>query len=205
MLSGCIITQDEEPRIATAIESILPVVDEIIVLDGGSTDRTLEVASAFPKVKVLSNPFNPIAGDSFADQRNKCKSYSQGSWVLFIDADEFYPEYVIATIPRLMADAENDAYAFIRKSFVDGVLMNPFNLDYQVRLFRRYCKYEGEMHEGVVGFSNMRFCNLEIMHYKTTVQQQEDNERCWNMGQTPPLGWVKVDNTWVWQPGLNPA
>jgi len=203
LLSGCMIVQDEEECIARAIENVIPAVDELVVLDGGSLDRTVDIAGAHPKVRLFTHHFDPIAGDSFADQRNRCASYAQGDWILFIDADEFFPDYVLATLPRLIFDPENDAYAFIRKTFIDGNLMNPFNLDYQIRLYKRWCKYEGKMHEGVTGHSRLRFCNLEIMHYKTTAWQQKDNERCWDMGQAPPEGWIKIDSTWVWQPVTN--
>lgn len=200
MLSACMIVQDEEECIARSIENVMSTVDEVVILDGGSSDRTTQIAQSYPKVRLFSEPFDPVGGDSFADQRNKCRDRAEGGWIVFIDADEVYPRYVLQAFPQLMANEEHDAYAFIRKTFIDGVLMNVFNLDYQIRFFKRYCKYEGQYHEGVTGYSNLRFCNLEIMHYKTAAWQQKDNERCWDMGQVPPEGWFKVNGAWIWDP-----
>lgn len=200
MLSACMITQDEEECISRSIENIMGAVDEVVVLDGGSTDRTCQIAESYPKVRLFKHHFDPVGGDSFADQRNRCRDYAGGGWIVFIDADEIYPQYVLGCFPRLMADEQHDAYAFIRKTFIDGYLANIYNLDYQIRFFKRYCKYEGQYHEGVVGHSNLRFCNLEIMHYKTTAWQDKDNFRVWDMGQEPAEGWVKVNGVWQYKP-----
>lgn len=204
MLSASMIAQDEEECIERALNSIEAYVDEIIVVDGGSKDRTREIASAYEKVKVVDVPFDPIGGDRFDEHRNIAISLTQGEWVLVIDADEYYDMHVMNALPQLMQPqvwgmpVNTDAYAFSRRTFIDGRLMNPVNLDWQIRLFKRYCRYYGAIHEGVGGYSCRVDCNLHIMHDKTTAWQQKDNERCWDMGQQPPIGWKKIDGTWQW-------
>ena len=53
MLSACMITQDEEECISRSIENIMGAVDEVVVLDGGSTDRTCQIAESYPKVRLF--------------------------------------------------------------------------------------------------------------------------------------------------------
>ena len=93
-ISVLIMTQNEEMNIATTISSIRGYFDQIIVVDSFSTDRTLEICSAFTEVEVYSNFF-----EHWALQRNwmlqNCEI--RNDWVFFLDADEsidfiFYSE-----------------------------------------------------------------------------------------------------------------
>lgn len=196
-LSACMIVQDEEECLARALDSIEPYVDEIIIVDGGSIDKTKEIAISYAKVKIFDIPFP----DNFAVQKNNAIERASGDWILFMDADEYYDDYTVANLARLMDNGKYDAYAFSRKTFIDGYLINIFNHDFQVRLFGNHCKYEaGELgfSEQVVGYNNLQLCNLVIKHYKKADWQHKDNVKYWNMGLTPPPGWLKVDGKWTW-------
>lgn len=199
--------QDEEECIDRALNSIHCYVDEIIVVDGGSTDKTREIATSYKNVKLFDLPFRPVEGDRFDTHRNTAIALTEGEWVLVIDADEYYDTHVMKAIREELLFPERfgmppatDAYAFSRRTFIDGRLMNVVNLDWQIRLFKRYCRYYGRMHEGVGGYSCRVDCNLHIMHDKKTEWQQLDNERCWDMGQQPAPGWVKLEGVWTWKP-----
>jgi hypothetical protein len=195
------IVQDEEVCVQRAIDSVKDYVDEIIILDGGSNDKTREICLSNEKVKLFNVPFNPIAGDSFATQKNNAIEKASNEWIWFIDADEYYNDYVGQSLQYMIDPNMNDGvdcYAFSRKTFIDGRLMNITNQDWQYRLFKNYCRFHGVMHEGVVGFNKNSYCNLDIMHYKTTEWQHKDNERVWNMGQEPPEGWIKFNGKWEW-------
>ncbi|PTL58463.1 glycosyltransferase family 2 protein [Paraconexibacter algicola] len=80
-LSACLITQDEEERLPAALAS-LAFCDEIVVVDSGSTDRTVELARA-AGATVVHNPW-----PGFARQRNVALRHATGDWVVEIDADE---------------------------------------------------------------------------------------------------------------------
>jgi glycosyltransferase involved in cell wall biosynthesis len=206
MLSGCMIVQDEEECLARALDSIHDYVDEIVVVDGGSTDGTKAIAESYPKVRLHDIGFRPTDGDRFDVQRNRAIELTQGEWILVIDADEYYDPHVMNALPSLMnpesigLPPHTDAYGFSRRTFIDGHLMNITHTDPQIRLFKRWCRYNGHIHEGVTGYAFAVFCNLHIMHDKTTAWQQKDNERCWDMGQEPTLGWTKVDGVWQYTP-----
>ena len=85
-ISVVLITKDEEGNLSKTLESVLPLVadgkGEIIVLDSGSTDRTLEIAQAYG-AKIFSEPWR-----GFAAQKNSAMEKASCDWVLQLDADE---------------------------------------------------------------------------------------------------------------------
>lgn len=81
--SALVLSQDEELQIETCLRSLAPAT-RIVLLDSGSTDRTLEIAGRFAAVEVVKRPFS-----NFADQRNSgLARFPVGEWVLHLDADE---------------------------------------------------------------------------------------------------------------------
>jgi len=197
MISACMIVQDEEECLNRALNSIYDYVDEIIIIDGGSVDKTREIALSYSKVKLYDIPFP----GNFANQKNSAIEKASNDWILFLDADEYYDSYTMVNLQKLIDENEYDAYAFSRKTFIDGVLLNLFDLDFQIRLFRNYCIYKDSklgISEGIFGFKNLKHCNLDIKHYKRIEWQQKDNELYWDMGIEPPKGWSKIDGKWTW-------
>ncbi len=83
LLSACLIVKDEERMLPACLESVRDVVDEIIVYDTGSSDRTVELARA-----AGAQVFEGVWEDSFAIARNSALEHARGEWVLSIDADE---------------------------------------------------------------------------------------------------------------------
>ena len=82
-ISLCMIVKNEQPNLVRCLSSIKNVVDEIIVVDTGSEDRTKEIASIFG-AKVFDAPWN----DDFAEARNTALSKATGDWIFVLDADE---------------------------------------------------------------------------------------------------------------------
>jgi glycosyltransferase involved in cell wall biosynthesis len=82
-LSLCMIVKDEEELLPGCLEAVEAAVDEIIIVDTGSTDRTVEIAESF-SARVLHVPWN----GSFSDARNAGLDAATGDWVLYLDADE---------------------------------------------------------------------------------------------------------------------
>lgn len=81
-LSVVIVCQDEEHNIARTLDSVRWA-DEVILVDSGSTDRTLEIAATYPNVRIFREPWKGFAG-----QKNSGMEKATGDWVLWIDADE---------------------------------------------------------------------------------------------------------------------
>lgn len=88
-ISACLIAKNEEDRIERALKSIVDHVDEIIVVDTGSTDRTVELASKYAKV-VTFTECNHSSGEimNFSMARQKSFDLAQHDWVVWMDADD---------------------------------------------------------------------------------------------------------------------
>jgi len=131
-LSAIIITRDEAANIAACLAS-LAFCDERIVVDSGSTDDTIAVATA-SGAKVVRHEW---AG--FGPQKNFALKLAQGEWVLSLDADERVPAALAAEIMTTIASARADGYEISRLSTFLGRTMrhSGWYPDYVLRLFRR--------------------------------------------------------------------
>lgn len=118
MISVLIITKNEEDVIADAIKSVKDLADEVIVVDGGSADRTIEVAEKHG-AKVVKNKFK-----NFSDQRDLARSASHEPWILYLDSDESATPEFINELKEGIRSAENDSsiagFYVRRKTFFYG-------------------------------------------------------------------------------------
>lgn len=109
-ISACIITKNESLIIENCLQSIKNIIDEIIVLDTGSTDNTPEICLRYGKV------YFDIWEDDFAKARNKAISYITGDWILFIDSDEIITketqEKFVLFRERLLQAQDYDIFCF---------------------------------------------------------------------------------------------
>jgi len=103
-LSVFIIAKNEEDRIEGAIHSIKGWVDEIVVVDSGSTDNTVEKARESGATKVV---FNEWSG--YGPQKNYAQSLCKNKWILNIDADERVTESLRKEIVDLFASGKLDS------------------------------------------------------------------------------------------------
>jgi len=194
MISACMIVQDEEVCVSRALDSIHDYVDEVIIVDGGSADRTRDIVLQYSKVRLFDIPFQM----DFALQYNNAIERATGEWILMIDADEYYPKYTCENLIILtLVEPEADAFSFPTKTFVDGKLLNPHYPDPHIRYFRNYCRYAGKFHSSLIGFKKLIPSNLDLFHDKTAQQQWDSNFLYWDMGQAPQPGWQKIDGKWV--------
>ncbi|NQX64567.1 glycosyltransferase family 2 protein [Paenibacillus alba] len=82
-ISLCMIVKDEEELIAACLNSVKNWIDEMIIVDTGSSDRTIEICQSFGAT-VLAYEWN----NNFADARNHGLAHATGDWILYLDADE---------------------------------------------------------------------------------------------------------------------
>lgn len=92
-LSICAISWNEERDLPHWLANVVPLADEVIIVDDGSNDKTEEIArQAGVKVKFFSYPMGP--DKHFGNQRNRCISHATGEWLLHMDIDErITPEF----------------------------------------------------------------------------------------------------------------
>jgi tetratricopeptide (TPR) repeat protein len=137
------IVKNEEAYLADCLKSAKPFVDEIIVVDTGSIDRTVEIAKQFG-----ARVFHFAWCDDFAAARNESLRHAQADWILVMDADE----RITLGSGKLMRRLINapDVVAYIVKLLLpkegDGGMMR---LGWLPRLFRNRigARYEGTIHE----------------------------------------------------------
>lgn len=132
-LSVAIITCNEEANLPRTLASV-GFADEVIVLDSGSTDRTLEIAASFHNVKVFSESWK-----GFSAQKNSAIEKCTCQWVLSLDADEeLCRELQIEMRTLLTGDPPADAYLLRRRNLFLGrwIRFGGFYPDAKLRLFR---------------------------------------------------------------------
>lgn len=128
-LSLCMIVKDEESRLGKCLRSVKKLVDEIIVIDTGSTDKTIEIAQSFG-ARVESFEWN----HDFSAARNEGLKYVTGDWVLVLDADEVLSPQIIPQIREVIKTDDYILINLVRHEI--GAQQSPYSL--VSRLFRRH-------------------------------------------------------------------
>jgi glycosyltransferase involved in cell wall biosynthesis len=142
------IVRDEEAALSRCLNSVADVVDEIIIVDTGSTDRTVEIAVEH-HATVLHHDFTQV---DFAAARNRGLVAARGDTVLVLDADETLDPASAPIVRALAAESEDAGYVVTRRN-VPADPARPAWYDHAVRLFshRPSFRYEGRVHETIDG------------------------------------------------------
>ncbi len=162
-ISVCIITKNEE-KILPCCLYFLSWVDEIIVVDGGSSDKTVEIAKNYG-AKVFYKKW-----EGYANQKNFAISKAKGEWILSIDADEIVKDELKKEILSvIIQDNEIKGYFIKRKNYYYGKFINfgACKNDYQLKLFKRgYGKYEAApVHETIKINGKSGYLKNFLLHY----------------------------------------
>jgi glycosyltransferase involved in cell wall biosynthesis len=164
-LGIAIITHNAAARLAQCLESA-SFADDIVVIDGGSTDATLEIARAHgARVRIARD------WPGFGPQKNRALDALSTDWVLSIDADEVVTPELAASIRAAIADPRADVYAIDRLSSFCGrwITHSGWYPDWIPRLFRRgSARFSDDLvHERLVTPAGTSVARLEgkLMHY----------------------------------------
>ena len=144
-ISACYIVKNEENVIQRSIDSLMDAVDEIILVDTGSTDQTIEVAKKYPKVNIYSYTWQ----NDFAAARNVAIEKAAGDWIIFLDADEFFPPETVKNIRAVIEKAQSPAVLLVRMKNIESVNGELLTEFWAPRIFRRLpsLRYQGKIHE----------------------------------------------------------
>jgi len=181
-ISAYIICKDEEAVLARCIQSFQTAVDEIVVVDSGSTDHTLDVAHSF-QAKVTAITWQ----DDFSYARNVALSKCSGDWIIPIDADEYFSEGDADKIRQLIARLKAE------RPDCDGLMCNMINIDpktkqklsqiLHVLAFKKTpgMSYVRPIHEQLKKDGrdlNLLFTNeVSIMHTGTATDEVKDKQK----------------------------
>jgi glycosyltransferase involved in cell wall biosynthesis len=162
-IAATIITLNEERNIARAIES-LRCCDQIVVLDCGSTDRTVELATRLGAVVVEDN------WPGYAKQKNRAAEYAEHDWILSLDADEALSEALEGEIWNVKKRGPAyDGYTMPRMAQYMGrwILHGGWYPDRKVRLYNRTkAQWEGEfVHETVKVSGSVGHLESNLLHF----------------------------------------
>ncbi|MFC4777936.1 glycosyltransferase [Paenibacillus sp. GCM10023252] len=169
LISLCMIVKNEEENLPRCLQSVHGAVDEIIIVDTGSEDRTVEIAQQYGAV-IVTTPWQ----DNFAQARNAGLSQAAGDWILFLDADE---ELEQGCADRLRHYAEGDeAVAYLLQVWNyggtredGGAAINPV-----LRMFRNrpQHRFVGRIHEQIAApilehnaEAKFELTDIRIHHY----------------------------------------
>jgi tetratricopeptide (TPR) repeat protein len=194
-LSVCMIVKNEEKYIARCLASLIPVADEIIVVDTGSTDRTKDIAKIFG-AQVYDLPWT----DDFSAARNHSLSFAKGQWILIHDANEVISSRDYDKLRDIVGQKTQQpvAYTLTTRTYtnntsVEGWTQNSgeypdeeegfgWCLSTKTRLFRndKQIRFQNQVHEllepslAQVGIE-IRHCAIPIHHYSKLDQERSSS------------------------------
>lgn len=164
-LSFTVITKNEEKCLAACLANIRDVADEIVVVDSGSTDRTMEIATEMADVAVFHE------FEDFAKQYNYAASITKYPWMFNIDADELLTDELKERIRKIKLKGTGKylAFCFPRKTFDrDGKLLFTTNSypGFHYRLYNRdRCWIRRPVHVTLEVPGKKKFYPEHFLHY----------------------------------------
>lgn len=181
-ISLCMIVKDEEDFLEECLQGVKQFVDEIIVVDTGSTDSTKEIAKKFTD-KVFDFPWT----NDFSAARNESLKHATKDWILVLDADEKITKQDFARIMQLIKTDDFPAYSLIQRNYTNdsglkdwqasdaGNSFSGFSPAIVTRLFKRGFTYSGKVHENILDSmqgKKVKSTTIAIHHFAN--QRSED-------------------------------
>lgn len=158
-ISLCMIVKDEEKFLPVCLNSVHGHVDEIIIVDTGSTDNTVEMASQF-NAKIYHHAWE----NSFSKARNYSLQYATCNWILILDADEELDKHDSHKLREVIKDDNvNVLYLPVHDKSFDGPVRSVSN---SVRVFKNNLgfHYEGIVHNKLICSELSKNIDIKIYH-----------------------------------------
>jgi len=165
-ISVAIAVYNEEDNLSNCLNSIKDLADEIVIVDGGSTDKTLDIAKKFnAKIIRTGNP------QIFHVNKNKAIDAASSDWILQLDADEVVSEELSSEIKKTTSLKSNiNGYWIPRRNFFLGRFLTKGGQypDYTLRLYKRG---QGrlpakDVHEQAVVQGKVGYLNNPLLHLR---------------------------------------
>ena len=166
-VSICMIVKNEENNLPRLLKSITPLISdgfaELIIVDTGSTDKTIEIARKY------TDRIYETEWTGFSDARNKSISYAKGDWIFILDADEEVPYESCINLRRMLLDPKINKYNTISIEVRDYKAgSNAYNIFSQTLLFKNDGEfhYKGKIHNvPVFKYPMVKTDAVYIYHY----------------------------------------
>ena len=156
-----ILSKNSEKKIEKCLSSLKGWTDEIILVDGGSTDNTIKIAERFG-AHVYSHPFS----GSFARERNFGTDKASSDWVLQLDSDEIVTDSFKQKCDATLPAAKCTAFKFRRKNvFLGHEFTYGGWYHWSQHLFKKgSARYEGRVHEKMIVNGDVGLIDADILH-----------------------------------------
>ena len=175
-LTLSMIVKNEEKHLLRCLSSVKDVVDEVVIVDTGSTDSTIEIAESFD-AKIYN--FDWI--NDFSAARNFALSKCKGNWILYLDADEELCKYSVDELLNKINDKPSAINCIVKSLTNEN---SGFGLMKYPRLFPNddRIKFEGKVHEQIQNSLNKNNIplidsNIEIIHYGYLLDEVSANRK----------------------------
>jgi glycosyltransferase involved in cell wall biosynthesis len=190
-ISFAIILQNEQDYISYCLENIKKIADEIVIVDGGSTDASLTIAQKYTD-KIYHRKFD----NDFSTQRNFAVERCKKPWIFMIDADETLEYNLLGALKDIINSNKNtELFYFPRINTIKDLNEKPWLIsrygwnvnsegrinypDIQGRLFKNdypRIRWVDKVHERVEGAKNSIIVNnMHIIHEKNWTRQERQN------------------------------
>ncbi|MCH5156735.1 MAG: glycosyltransferase family 2 protein [Clostridiales bacterium] len=165
-LSVTLIVKNEQDNLARLLP-MLSFADEIVVVDTGSTDKTVEVAQCF-----TDNIYYYTWCDDFSKARNFAISKATCQYIMWLDADDILSPITQKALHGWKISSENADIYYMRYS-MQGEF--PFWF-WRERIIRRCnkCRFKGFIHESISPFGDIRYLDCEVIHMPTETHEQRN-------------------------------
>ena len=161
-ISACILTKNEEENIERCLQSIAPYVDEIVIVDDFSEDKTVEIAKKYSKTKIFKNELT-----RFDEQRNYGAMNASEEWIFALAPDEDVSEELLKKLKDLTNTDKYDAYSFLMQftGLTDAEKKWQNYPRFDIRLYRKSkAMYQGWVHEFVRVKGSVKFVPSTIVN-----------------------------------------
>lgn len=145
-LSLCMIVKDEEQMLPRCLAAVAGAVDEIVIVDTGSSDATVKIAKSFG-AKVIEFPWT----GSFSEARNVSFDAATGDWVMYLDADEVLVSEDVEQLRALTGRTWREAFYLVETSYTGELGDGGALVNNALRVFRNRPEYrfKDRLHEQI--------------------------------------------------------
>lgn len=168
-VSLCMIVRNEERHLADCLACCADLVDEIVIIDTGSTDRTKQIAAAArDKHGQPAKVFDFAWVDDFAAARNESLRHATGDWIFWMDADERLLPDSQQALARLFGEIGDELAAYAMPQ-VSQHRNQPNSVVMQLRLWRNQpaIRWTGRIHEQTL--PSVLACNCELRRIEAPI------------------------------------
>lgn len=188
-LSLCMIAKNEADFLEECLNSVNEIVDEIIIVDTGSIDKTKEIAKKF-NAKLIDHKWN----NNFSEARNVSLKHATKDWILVLDADETLSKQDLKKIKELIKTNENEGYMLIQRTYTNNSSAQKWVTSKDDN-YKESKPYAGWVYSGITRlFRNKEHIRFEYPVHETVMDSIKRNKGKISVTEIPIHHYGKVRN-----------